>query len=85
VILDDGRLRPLREVVRSTVRRLSPVARESGDSDALDAVRRIAEGGGGAARQRAAHARGGVTEMLRTLVEDTADVSLARPRAGRRS
>ena len=83
-ILDEGRLQPLRHVAVRTLDRLRPIARESGDADALDAVARILERGGGAGRQRAAHARGGVDAMLRTLVDDTADVSLARPRAGRR-
>jgi glutamate---cysteine ligase / carboxylate-amine ligase len=83
-ILDDGRLRPLRHVARQTIDRLRPLARESGDADALDAIARILERGGGAGRQRSAHAGGGICSMLRTLVDDTVDVSLARPRAGRR-
>jgi glutamate---cysteine ligase / carboxylate-amine ligase len=83
-ILDDGRLRPLRQVALQTIARIRPLARESGDADALDAIARILERGGGAGRQRAAHARGGIGAMLRTLVDDTVDVSLARPRAARR-
>ena len=74
-ILDDGALRPLREVALRTVARLRPLARESGDAEALEGVVRILERGGGAGFQRAAHARGGVARMLRALVDDTADVS----------
>jgi carboxylate-amine ligase len=83
-ILDDGRLRPLRQVALRTVDRLRPLAREIGDVDALDEVARILDSGGGAGRQRAASADGGVGAMLRTLVEDTTDVRLGLPRVGRR-
>lgn len=79
-ILDDGGLLPLREVALRTVARLRPIARESGDAEALEGVVRILERGGGAGFQRAAHARGGVARMLGALVEDTADVSQARAR-----
>lgn len=82
-ILDEGRLRPLADVARHTVARLRPIARTLGDDDALDGIARLLEQGGGAGRQRSAEARGGVRGMLRMLVEDTADTSLARPRAGR--
>ena len=53
-ILDDGRLRPLRQVARRTVDRLRPLARESGDADALDTIARILEreGAPGANGQR---------------------------------
>ena len=69
-ILDDGALRPLRDVARDLVARLRPRAREAGDEDALVGIERLLEEGGGAGRQRAAFARGGVEAMLRSLVED---------------
>jgi carboxylate-amine ligase len=76
-ILDDGVLRPLREIALRTVDRLEPLARESGDAEALSGVVRILERGGGAGFQRDAHARGGVAQMLRELVDETADAALA--------
>lgn len=76
-ILDDGELRPLTDVANRTVARLRPLARAWGDDDALDGVVRLLDHGGGAGRQRAAAARGGVRSMLRTLVEDTASLPLA--------
>ena len=77
-ILDDGGLLPLREVALRTVARLRPLARESGDAEALEGVVRILERGGGAGFQRAAHGRGGVARMLRALVDETADVARER-------
>jgi carboxylate-amine ligase len=71
-ILDDGELRPLAEIARSTIERLRPAARDLGDEDALEGIDRILSSGGGAQRQRAAHARGGLPRMLRTLVAETA-------------
>jgi carboxylate-amine ligase len=70
-ILDDGALRPLATVARETVARVRPFARELGDEDALDGIERILEQGGGAGRQRRAHALGGFHEVLATLVADT--------------
>ena len=71
-LLDGGSLRPLAAIARATVARLRPFARELGDEDALEGIERILEQGGGAGRQRAAFARGGMTDVLRTLVVDTA-------------
>ena len=71
-LLDGGSQRPLAEIARDTVERLLPFARELGDADALAGVERILEQGGGAGRQRAAFARGGMDEVLRFLVADTA-------------
>ena len=70
-ILDGGALRPLAAVARETVARVRPFARELGDEDALDGIERILEQGGGAGRQRRAHALGGFHEVLATLVADT--------------
>lgn len=69
-ILDDGALRPLREVARELVARLRPLAREVGDEDVLEEIERLLERGGGAGRQRAAYASGGIDGMLRALVDD---------------
>ena len=83
-ILDDGRLRPLRDVALDAVARLAPHARSSGDEDALGGVARILERGGGSGRRRAAYVRGGVGAMLSTLVAETADVTAARAQVARR-
>jgi glutamate---cysteine ligase / carboxylate-amine ligase len=71
-ILEGGELRPLAEIARATVDRLRSTAAELGDGDALAGIERIVSSGGGAHRQRVAHARGGLARMLRTLVSDTA-------------
>ncbi|MGI8973253.1 MAG: YbdK family carboxylate-amine ligase [Gaiella sp.] len=71
-ILDTGVLAPLREIARSTVERLRPIARELGDEDALDAVAGILASGGGAGRRRRAFAEGGLRLLLEQLVEETA-------------
>jgi carboxylate-amine ligase len=73
-IFDDGALRPLIDVARRTVDRVRPIAREAGEADALEEIERLVERGGGAGGQRAAFARGGLGEVLRTLVEDSARV-----------
>jgi carboxylate-amine ligase len=61
-ILHGGGVLPLRQVARI-------VASHVGVREQVD---ELVATGGGAARQRAAHARGGVEEMLRELVEETA-------------
>jgi carboxylate-amine ligase len=65
-ILHRGRLSPLREAARLTLAELR------GEDAALEGVQRILADGGGAARQRAAHARGGMPGLLRFLVDETA-------------
>jgi len=55
----DGALRPVAEIAAA-------VARDTGEDEVL----RIAREGNGAARQRAAFARGGMDEVLRTLVAE---------------
>jgi carboxylate-amine ligase len=72
-ILQDGSLRPLPEVARETVELVAGHARELGSEDALGGIERILDDGGGAGRQRAAVARGGVEELLSQLVRDTAE------------
>jgi len=65
-ILHSGRLTPLREATRETLDAL-------GSTDpALDGVERILREGNGADRQREAHARGGMPELQRFLVDETA-------------
>jgi glutamate---cysteine ligase / carboxylate-amine ligase len=66
-----GRLVPLREAARAELERVRPFARELGSEEALDGVERLLARGGGAGLQRAAHARGGIGELLEWLVEET--------------
>ena len=79
-ILDDDVPRPLADVARDAVRRVRAVARDLGDEDALDGLERVLEENG-ATRQRASFARGGMAELLRALVDETAATGLpaARP------
>ena len=65
-ILHRGRLTPLREAARATL------AEVGGDDAALEEIERIIAEGAGAARQRAAHAAGGMPGLLDFLVEETA-------------
>jgi len=66
-------LRPAADLARELVDRLRPLAGDLGDSGhALDLVERLVAEGGGAARQRAAFARGGMPEVLGLLVRETA-------------
>jgi carboxylate-amine ligase len=71
-ILDGGRLVPLPHAARAAIERALPYAREVGAQDALAGIERMLREGGGAARRRAAHARGGIDAMLAQLVEETA-------------
>jgi carboxylate-amine ligase len=68
----DGALRPAREVARATLELARPHARELGADAELEEVERILAEGNGADRQRAAHARGGMAEVLRSLVAEAA-------------
>jgi carboxylate-amine ligase len=61
----DGALRPVAEIARSVVASL-------GEGAGLDEVERMLREGNGAARQRAAAARGGMPALLAGLVEETA-------------
>src|SRR4051794_39769708 len=60
----DGELRPVPEIARSVVASL-------GGGAGLDEVERMLREGNGAARQRAAFARGGMAALLAHLVEET--------------
>ncbi|HWT22921.1 MAG TPA: YbdK family carboxylate-amine ligase [Solirubrobacteraceae bacterium] len=68
----DGRLRPLPVVLEETLAAVAGHARELGCADELDAVRRLVEAGGGAGRQRAVHAIGGMGSLLRETAATTA-------------
>jgi carboxylate-amine ligase len=68
----DGALRPVPEIARAAVARARPFARELGSEGALDQVERLLAEGGGADRQRAAFARGGMAGLLRHLADETA-------------
>jgi glutamate---cysteine ligase / carboxylate-amine ligase len=68
-----GANRPLREVAKDTLALARPYARELGEEDALSEVERILAEGNGAARMRAAHARGGMPAVLELLARETAD------------
>jgi carboxylate-amine ligase len=59
-IQHDGRLMPLQDVARDVARALG-----------VPAVEELLARGGGAARRRQAHARGGMSEVLRDLVQET--------------
>jgi glutamate---cysteine ligase / carboxylate-amine ligase len=68
----DGALRPAREVVAATLELARPHARDLGCEAELEGIERIVAEGNGADRQRAAHARGGMAEVLRSLVAEAA-------------
>jgi carboxylate-amine ligase len=68
----DGRLRPVAELLAEALALAGPHARDLGCADELDGVRRLLEHGGGAGRQRAAHAIGGLGALLRETVALTA-------------
>jgi carboxylate-amine ligase len=58
----DGALRPVPEVARSVMAGL--------EGEGLEDIERMISDGNGAARQRAAHARGGMPELLAMLVAE---------------
>jgi glutamate---cysteine ligase / carboxylate-amine ligase len=68
----DGTLRPLREVATDAIALARPHARAVGSADALEELEGVLREGGGADRQRAAHARGGMPALLEGLVRETA-------------
>lgn len=68
----DGALRPVPEVARATMELAMPYARELGADAALEEVERILVEGNGAARRRAAFARGTMAEVMADLVQETA-------------
>jgi carboxylate-amine ligase len=71
-LLNGGRLRPVPELAREAIELAGPYLREAGCSvDALYGIERILAAGGGAERQRAAHAAGGMEAVLKMLVDET--------------
>ena len=77
-----GALRPIREVGADALELARPYARDLDGEDALEEIERILREGGGADRMRAAHAAGGMDEVLARLAEPR---PTARPRRRRRS
>jgi carboxylate-amine ligase len=67
----DGRRRPVRNVLADVLNAVRDHARELGCEDELDATRRLLEHGGGAGRQRATHAIGGLGALLRDTTART--------------
>lgn len=59
----DGAMRPVPEIAHATMRGLDA-------AQGLDEIERMLTDGNGAARQRAAYARGGMAELLATLVAE---------------
>lgn len=67
----NGALRPVPEIARATVELALPYARELGSDAALEEIERMLVDGNGAVRRRAAFARGGMSELLAELVDET--------------
>jgi glutamate---cysteine ligase / carboxylate-amine ligase len=67
----DGRLRHVRDILGDVLAVARPHAAELGCEDELESVVRLLERGGGAGRQRAAHAIGGMGALLRETVAVT--------------
>jgi glutamate---cysteine ligase / carboxylate-amine ligase len=70
-LLDDGELRPVRDVARRTMERVGWAASELGAERALEGIERMLVEGGGAARQRGALQSGGIEAVLEQLVHET--------------
>jgi glutamate---cysteine ligase / carboxylate-amine ligase len=66
-----GALRPMREVAADALAVARPYARDLDGEDALEEVERILREGGGGDRMRAAHASGGMDEVLARLAAET--------------
>jgi carboxylate-amine ligase len=66
-----GALRPLREVGADALELARPYARGLDGEDALEEVDRLLREGGGADRMRAAHAAGGLDEVLARLAAES--------------
>jgi len=67
-----GALRPVRAVAADALEIARPYAAELDGEDALEEIERIVREGGGAARMRAAHAAGGLDEVLAQLASESA-------------
>jgi carboxylate-amine ligase len=66
-----GGLRPIREVAADALEVARPYARDLDGEDALEEIERILREGGGADRMRAAHAAGGLDEVLAQLAAES--------------
>jgi carboxylate-amine ligase len=66
-----GPLRHVQDVARHALAIAAPHAARCGSADALEHVERLLGDGNGTVRQRRAHARGGLPEVLRLLVGET--------------
>ena len=69
---EEGRLRPVRALLDEALADAGVHARELGCTDELASLRGLVERGGGAGRQRAAYAIGGMGALLREMVSLTA-------------
>jgi carboxylate-amine ligase len=67
----DGTLRPVPELLDEALALSRPHARELGCADELEGVRALLDSGGGAGRQRAAYAIGGMAKLLREITAVT--------------
>jgi glutamate---cysteine ligase / carboxylate-amine ligase len=72
-LLDDGELRPVRDIARRALDQVSAAARELGGEAALAGIERLLDEGGGSGRQRRALEHGGVEAVLEQLVQETAE------------
>ncbi len=68
----DGRLRPVDALLDEALARVREEANELGCEEELDGLRGLLEHGGGAGRQRAAHAIGGMGAVMRETAAVTA-------------
>jgi carboxylate-amine ligase len=66
-----GSLQPIRMVAADALEAARPYARDLDGEDALEEVERILREGGGADRMRAAHAAGGLDEVLARTAAET--------------
>lgn len=80
---DDGRLRPVGELLDELVARIRPAARELACEHRLDGLAALLDAGGGAGLQRAAYGEGDFDALLDTLVADACGAPEREPSAGR--
>jgi carboxylate-amine ligase len=70
-----GQMRPMREVGADALALARAYARDLDGEDALEEIERILREGGGADRMRAAHAAGGMDEVLARLAAESVGYS----------